>query len=970
MEDNVDVVNSLSGPRCMAQNLFWWSHADPEKEGRSPSNPKEAERVVRLAMYLVLQGVPVNKITVLSPYVGQVMLLRRLIKQRLQDVQTELSKMFKATQTLASDPEEVLQLDVQAADKFQGDENDVIIVSMVRSNENNTKGFMETDEGVNRRVVMQSRQRKALFIVGNARCFEYNKGRRGEEYSSKVWCDYICKMRQQNRLGDAIVLQCPRHMSTLRADSADKVPDSLRRTVCNQRCNAAMGCGLHQCTRNCHHEWENCHAREYCSEEVSFECVHGHPLRRRCNQSPEEIQCQASVEFPCLAVATHVLTRKCWQSRSDVKCHALVDFRCPQGHAMQRKCYEDATDVARRCQERCNRKLPCGHLCNGICGQPCDPRSCRVSIPFTCRAMGHPQTRYCGQAEAEVPCMAQVAFRCKKSGHPLERECRQRDEDVYCSFPCEKFLACGHRCPRKCHEACPVLPSQCPICVEERRVAIEKEKELAQSLQQQAVEDIVRQLEEVRRNPEAVLPPRNLDPHDDADEISDVKRRVEKLGKSLMLSLRVDKVQKVSTAASQQQKHLEAKRHMVDSVSPSKEHAYFVADDVAEGIARTGIRLPRRNGTFGRAVVLRASASKAGKLVLCDVLVGRTWAVQRGHRNFWQLGTTTAESLRADGYDSILAPSDKDHLEELAIYDAAAIRPQYIITYKMDSIASSPIQQPSYWTSKSAEEGRGWRAVPATANEKAALDNALQIEGSLGGRDTREPGRHSGFRLSCAWRIEHPGRWGKFSAERWNMKQNEFPLLRRSGLTIPKVKIRQASYNATRALPAELDDDLNEVYLSHGTKPETVLNILSSGCNERYSGGIFGHGTYFAEDVAKNDQYVTEDAQHDGNNELHKVLYKDVRHPGHVFYVLFCRVLLGYPIVTKDGERDVRNGQSIWASRASSQRELATISGASRAVNHHSLIAETGGRIARFREFMIFHGDRVYPEYLVAYRRQ
>ena len=30
----------------------------------------------------------------------------------------------------------------------------------------------------------------------------------------------------------------------------------------------------------------------------------------------------------------------------------------------------------------------------------------------------------------------------------------------------------------------------------------------------------------------------------------------------------------------------------------------------------------------------------------------------------------------------------------------------------------------------------------------------------------------------------------------------------------------------------------------------------------------------------------------------------------------------------------------------------------------------TGGRIHRFREFIIFHGDRIYPEYVVAYRRE
>ena len=36
---------------------------------------------------------------------------------------------------------------------------------------------------------------------------------------------------------------------------------------------------------------------------------------------------------------------------------------------------------------------------------------------------------------------------------------------------------------------------------------------------------------------------------------------------------------------------------------------------------------------------------------------------------------------------------------------------------------------------------------------------------------------------------------------------------------------------------------------------------------------------------------------------------------------------------------------------------------------HHSLIAELGSSIVRFREFVLFHGEYVYPEYLLAYHR-
>jgi hypothetical protein len=33
-----------------------------------------------------------------------------------------------------------------------------------------------------------------------------------------------------------------------------------------------------------------------------------------------------------------------------------------------------------------------------------------------------------------------------------------------------------------------------------------------------------------------------------------------------------------------------------------------------------------------------------------------------------------------------------------------------------------------------------------------------------------------------------------------------------------------------------------------------LASLMAGGPNAGYSGGIFGHGTYFAEDAAKNDQ--------------------------------------------------------------------------------------------------------------------
>jgi hypothetical protein len=37
------------------------------------------------------------------------------------------------------------------------------------------------------------------------------------------------------------------------------------------------------------------------------------------------------------------------------------------------------------------------------------------------------------------------------------------------------------------------------------------------------------------------------------------------------------------------------------------------------------------------------------------------------------------------------------------------------------------------------------------------------------------------------------------------------------------------------------------------------------------------------------------------------------------------------------------------------------LSGSEPPLQHNSLLVELGGRIQRYREFVIFHGDQVYP---------
>ncbi|CAE7175802.1 NFX1-type zinc finger-containing protein 1 [Symbiodinium microadriaticum] len=297
--------------------------------------------------------------------------------------------------------------------------------------------------------------------------------------------------------------------------------------------------------------------------------------------------------------------------------------------------------------------------------------------------------------------------------------------------------------------------------------------------------------------------------------------------------------------------------------------------------------------------------------------------------------------------------------------------PKYILQVRLREVAGA---RPPHWSGAEcpAHSERFWKLSLASESEQQALGKALAPGSSLGGRDMHVRGEHSGFRIKMAWRLEHDVLWKQYVAAKTKV-QVQMESLRKQGACFAEVRLRTEYSALLRELPVNkteaMDKQINEVYLSHGTKPEVLLTILQNGLNERFSGGLFGNGTYFAEDVGKNDQYCTPDDG--GQHQLQKVLYHELKirpPPAHsVFYVLFCRVILGSPVRTQDGKRDMdqRPPASVWSSE---KRELAAIPKSSPPINFHSLLAERGEMIVRYRELIVYHGTHIYPEYVVAYQ--
>ena len=119
-----------------------------------------------------------------------------------------------------------------------------------------------------------------------------------------------------------------------------------------------------------------------------------------------------------------------------------------------------------------------------------------------------------------------------------------------------------------------------------------------------------------------------------------------------------------------------------------------------------------------------------------------------------------------------------------------------------------------------------------------------------------------------------------------------------------------------------LDPGINEKWLLHGTKPQTVVPILEKGLSGRLSGGAFGSGVYLTENAEKMDQYTFPDlpdsAPAAGLEELHSILYgtgeDSIGRPDEdVFYAFVVLACCGLPVRTKDGLTDLdRPGSDIF----------------------------------------------------------
>ncbi|XP_064468064.1 NFX1-type zinc finger-containing protein 1-like [Ornithodoros turicata] len=418
--ENFPSVERYQNIRGMDNNIFFVTHkifeAD-EADTKSHTNVHEAGFVVCLAEYLLNQEYDSAQITILTPYSSQMFLLKDLAKNRA-----------------------CRGIRITVVDNFQGEENDIIILSLVRSNPEKKVGFMKIP---NRVCVALSRARKGLYCVGNFDII-------GQ--SSEIWENIMKELQSLHATGPELRLRCPNHPETVTAvktaDDFAKVPGG----GCGIPCTARLDCG-HTCGLLCH-GYDTFHEAITCEKRCERKCHNGHDCRLLC-----------------------------WENCEDCTIPVLTQFQ-PCGHSCEIACCETRAQL---CPLPCDKILKCGHKCPAACSMLCD-NMCTVvvTVKGDCGHDIHLQCWYLRRgsvsARCEAPCektlscghrcLQECAERCrcttrvmatKTCGHKTEIDCTLLKSSTTtalalnsfrCNDPCEKTLQCGHRCPRKCFEWC------------------------------------------------------------------------------------------------------------------------------------------------------------------------------------------------------------------------------------------------------------------------------------------------------------------------------------------------------------------------------------------------------------------------------------------------------------------------------------------------------------------------------------
>lgn len=171
----------------------------------SKENLFEAEMILKTVRYLAQQGYGTRSMVVLTPYLGQLRLIRDLLAHDVDPLLSDLDSadLVRAgllTQAAAAVDKSPLR--ISTIDNYQGEEADIVIVSLTRSNSTGDIGFLSARERLN---VLLSRARNCIIMLGNMETFMHSK--KGHE----TWVPFFTSLKLKNYLYDGLPVRCVNH---------------------------------------------------------------------------------------------------------------------------------------------------------------------------------------------------------------------------------------------------------------------------------------------------------------------------------------------------------------------------------------------------------------------------------------------------------------------------------------------------------------------------------------------------------------------------------------------------------------------------------------------------------------------------------------------------------------------------------------------------------------------------------------
>ncbi|XP_061171964.1 NFX1-type zinc finger-containing protein 1-like [Saccostrea echinata] len=420
LEDD-DTVFNRDHVLGIEKDVYFISHTNNEYqkgESQSYSNEFEALYIKRLTRYLLQQGYKRQDITILTPYSGQMFCIRDLMPKN-----------------------EFAGIRISILDNYQGEENDIILLSLVRSNKEGRIGFLKKE---NRICVALSRAKIGLYVIGNFKMIE--------KFTRKtnLLRSAIDKMKKSGALGDGLPLFCQNHPGTQRIyaktpDDFDKAPEG----GCILPCNFELNCG-HTCTHLCH-PYDKEHLDITCRDRCEKICERGHTCQKICH-FPKPCKCRVKVEKDLQC--GHTVDLPCFQDPETYKCLVIVNKMLNCGHSADMPCWTPIKMF--ECQRKVTRTLPCKHSIELLCCIDYELYKCQEKVSRILPKCEHEVEMKCFENVKTFKCPTEVVEKRNDCEHDFTRAChissllfQVRNK---CSvIVCKTFPSCGHSVEVECH---------------------------------------------------------------------------------------------------------------------------------------------------------------------------------------------------------------------------------------------------------------------------------------------------------------------------------------------------------------------------------------------------------------------------------------------------------------------------------------------------------------------------------------